>query len=180
MVEAKKQFCVQCGGQLDEYGRKLPVIQPDGFPVPSLAADNIVVRANKADPKLQEILLIKRGREGDYFKGKLAFPGGRVNYGEDPAVGCLRELEEECALKVKPGTKPKMLGVYGDPKRDPRGHIVSVVYIVQVDENAVPKAGDDAAEAHFMLLNDVLKTPEMFAFDHAKILQDYVAYCSKH
>lgn len=44
-----------------------------------------------------EILLITRGN--DPFKGSLAYPGGFVDYNEDPLDACLRELEEECGIK---------------------------------------------------------------------------------
>ena len=50
--------------------------------------------------------------------------------------------------------------VKSDPKRDPRKHIVSLVYLVEVDENAVPKGGDDAKEATFYDLREILKKKE--------------------
>lgn len=34
----------------------------------------------------------------DPFKGKLAFPGGFVDYGEDPKSASERELKEECGI----------------------------------------------------------------------------------
>lgn len=158
----------------------MPVLQPDGYPIAILAADNIVIRGNNPDPTLNQILLIKRGKVNDPYKGKLAFPGGKVEYGEDPKVGCLRELKEECSLEIKAGSVPQLLGVYGDPTRDIRAHTISCVYIVLVDEKAVPKAGDDAADAQFYLLADILKNPQQLAFDHAKILGDYIARFAKH
>jgi 8-oxo-dGTP diphosphatase len=41
--------------------------------------------------------LITRG--GDPFKGHYAFPGGFVEYGEDPENACIRELREECNIE---------------------------------------------------------------------------------
>ena len=174
-MESKEHFCDKCGGKFDCFNRKLPVLQPDGFPIATLATDAIVVRPNKTDPKQTDILLIKRGKVEDPYKGMIALPGGRVEYGEDPILCILRELKEECSIEIKSGAKPKLFGVYGDPKRDARGHVVSIVYIVEVDEKAVPKAGDDAVEANFHVLSEVLKNPAQFAFDHAKILQDFIA-----
>ena len=52
----------------------------------------------------------------------------------------------------------------GRPERDPRFHCVSIVYLIEVDENAIPKSGDDAAK--FYRLKKVAKKPEYFAFDH--------------
>jgi 8-oxo-dGTP diphosphatase len=43
--------------------------------------------------------MIKRGHNP--FKGCYAFPGGFVDYNEDPQVGCIRELKEECDLEGK-------------------------------------------------------------------------------
>ena len=77
------------------------------------------------------------------FKGSLAFPGGFVDYNEDPEVGCLRELEEECGIK---GKGIELVTVAGNPKRDPRTHVISIVYHVHIDETSgEAKAGDDAA-----------------------------------
>ena len=74
------------------------------------------------------ILLITRAN--DPFKGKFAFPGGFVDYGEDPEMACIRELLEECSIE---GTDPKLVCVAGEPSRDPRKHIVSIVYHLDVD-----------------------------------------------
>ncbi len=54
---------------------------------PLLAADAIAMKEGK-DGK--EILMITRLK--DPQKGTLALPGGHVDYGEDPIVGCVREL----------------------------------------------------------------------------------------
>jgi 8-oxo-dGTP diphosphatase len=109
--------------------------------VPNVATDAIVVRPS--GPSSHQILLITRGR--DPFKGALAFPGGFVDYNEDPEVACLRELEEECGIK---GKSVELVTVAGNPKRDPRKHIISIAYHVQLaDFTQEPKAGDDAASA---------------------------------
>lgn len=70
-----------------------------------------------------DILLITRLK--DPFKGHLAFPGGFVDYNEDPKDACLRELKEECGIE---GHSAELVTVAGHPKRDPRKHIISVVY----------------------------------------------------
>ena len=78
-----------------------------------------------------------------------------------------RELKEECAVE---GSAPKLLTVRGKPGRDPRYHMISIVYIVEVDPTAEPTAQDDAASAAWYDLGEVLKTPDRFAFDHHSIL----------
>jgi 8-oxo-dGTP diphosphatase len=56
---------------------------------------------------------------------------------------------------------------YSDPKRDPRQHNLSLVYLA--DSEGTPQGGDDAANARFYSL-DALPA---LAFDHALILEDY-------
>ena len=114
------------------------------------------------------ILLITRGRPP--FKGHFAFPGGFVDYGEDPEDACLRELKEECCIE---GHTPELVCVAGKPDRDPRKHVVSIVYHVHVDPAHEVKAGDDAATAKWYDLAEVEKTFDM-AFDHGEILGKFL------
>ena len=131
---------------------------------PNLAVDAIVVN------KDNQVLLIQRGHEP--FVGRWAFPGGRVNYGEDPFTAVIRELKEETNLD---GKNQKLVGVYGEPSRDPRSHHVSIIYRVEVDDPSGINAGDDAKEAQFFSIKEILTQPHLLAFDHHKILSDFVA-----
>ena len=69
MVEEKCPF--------DKYGRLLP----EPRLVPRTAADCIIVRKGEKCDK--EILLITRKKKGP-SQGKHAFPGGHIDYNEDP------------------------------------------------------------------------------------------------
>ena len=69
-----------------------------------------------------------------------------MDYGEDPENSCIRELKEECCID---GAEPKLVCVAGKPERDPRKHIVSIVYHVTVDPSHEVKGGDDAASANW-------------------------------
>ena len=111
---------------------------------PALTVDALVTKKNAEDATKTSILLITRGR--DPFKGHYAFPGGFVDYGEDPEDACIRELQEECNIT---GKQPELVCVAGKPDRDPRQHVVSVCYHVDVDPAHEVKAGDDAATAHW-------------------------------
>ena len=168
-MEAKiPQVCTKCLGPIDKMGRTTAPTKVAKFTGPSLATDALVLRKHKTDD-FHDILLITRGK--DPFKGKMAFLGGFVDYNEEPLVGCLRELEEECNLH---GKNPELVTVCGDPKRDPRKHIVTFCYKIEVDEAAKAKAGDDAATAKFYPLNEVIKKKDGFAFDHHEIIKTYI------
>jgi 8-oxo-dGTP diphosphatase len=60
------------------------------------------------------------------------------------------------------------LGVYSDPDRDPRGHFITVAYVLAQDDGD-PLAGDDAAEAILQPIDDI----PLLAFDHNLIMADY-------
>ena len=124
---------------------------------PQLAVDAVVSR--KVDGK-QEVLLIKRGR--DPYRGTWALPGGFMEEGETGEEAVLRELYEETNLK---GSVVSLLTSATDPRRDPRGHVVSLVYLVKA-EKRMPQGGDDAETAQWHQLDSL---PPM-AFDHARIL----------
>ena len=126
------------------------------FPeTPALATDCVVVDAR------ERVLLIRRGHPP--FKGKLALPGGFVEVGESVEDACRRELMEETGVKVG---RLRLVGVYSDPHRDPRGHTCSVVFLARV-QRATPRAGDDAAAAEWVEGWSKLD----LAFDHARILR---------
>lgn len=110
------------------------------------------------------LLLIRR--RNPPFAGQFALPGGFVDYGETVEAAVRRELLEETGLVAH---DVRLIGVYSDPQRDPRGHTISIVYLV-VTEDAVPTAGDDAAEAQFRADWRDLD----LAFDHNEIVRDAV------
>lgn len=97
-----------------------------------------------------------------------AVPGGFVDYGEEVESAAVREAKEETDLQVSLKT---LLGVYSDPKRDPRGHTVSIVYVAE--GHGKPAAKDDAAHLGVFKQNEI---PETMAFDHREILEDYFRY----
>ena len=98
-----------------------------------------------------------------------ALPGGFVEIGETVEAACRREMEEETGLQVTLG---HLLGVYSDPKRDPRFHSVSVVYTSRAV--GMPQGGDDARSARLFHLAEI--PWEELVFDHAEILKDYLRY----
>lgn len=125
---------------------------------PTPTVDVILQRDSK-------VLMVRRKK--DPFKGQLALPGGFVNEGETAEDAMKREAMEETSLEVEP---IDILGVYSDPKRDPRKHIMTVAF-VGIIVGGSGKAGDDAASIEWVELADVER--QQFAFDHATILCDY-------
>jgi O-acetyl-ADP-ribose deacetylase (regulator of RNase III)/ADP-ribose pyrophosphatase YjhB (NUDIX family) len=96
-----------------------------------------------------------------------ALPGGFVNYGESLEDAVIREAKEETNLDL---IQVKQFHTYSDPARDPRFHTVGTVFIAKA--KGTPKAQDDAADIKVIKLSDIEKLD--FAFDHKKILQDYL------
>jgi 8-oxo-dGTP diphosphatase len=96
-----------------------------------------------------------------------ALPGGFVDYGESLEAAALREAREETGLQL---VGLRQFRAYGDPDRDPRHHTVTVVFAARA--HGQPVAADDAKKLG-VFQPDHLPTPT--AFDHAKILADYLA-----
>ena len=115
--------------------------------------------------KGERILLVRRKK--DPFAMQFALPGGFINEGETAEQAGKREIQEETGLDVE---IIYLLGVYSDPKRDPRGHILSVVFVGTI-VSGKEKAGDDASDIDWIDLNDI--QAKNLAFDHNMILQDY-------
>ena len=121
--------------------------------------------------KDDKIVLIRRKNEP--FKGKLAIPGGFVNEGELIEDRAIIEAKEETSLDVE---LKEILGVYSIPNRDPRGHLMTTVFIAKPISGRV-KGGDDAADATWFKITD--KILNEVSFDHKKILTDYLKWKKK-
>ena len=140
MRDEEKEFLA--GYDLTKYDR------------PSVAADVVVFSVMKDDEcedvrRLQEkklkILLIRRG--GFPYKGSWAMPGGFCRKGEDVIDSARRELGEETGID---DAYVKLVGVYGEPGRDPRGWVISSTYMALMNARACHlKAGDDAQDARW-------------------------------
>ncbi|MFL6372267.1 MAG: NUDIX domain-containing protein [Nitrososphaera sp.] len=125
---------------------------------PTPTVDVILERDSK-------VLMIRRKK--DPFKDLLALPGGFVNEGETVEDAMRREAMEETSLEVHP---IEILGVYSDPMRDPRKHIVTIVFVGIIVDGEI-RAGDDAACIEWILLSEIGR--QQLAFDHAQIVRDY-------
>jgi 8-oxo-dGTP diphosphatase len=121
---------------------------------PSLTVDIIILFKNG-------LVLVQR--KNPPYQGKFALPGGFVEIGESTEKAAAREAFEETGLSIE---IIKLIGVYSDPHRDPRGHTVSVCYLAK--GSGIIKSGSDAASAELFELDSI---PKM-AFDHNKMIND--------
>ncbi len=122
---------------------------------PSLTVDIII--------ELEDGVVLVR-RKNNPYKNYWAIPGGFVEYGETVENAARREAEEETGLEVE---LREILGVYSDPDRDPRGHMVSICFLAEKISGEL-KASTDAADVK--VFKEVPSSN--LAFDHEKILKD--------
>ena len=97
-----------------------------------------------------------------------AIPGGFVDCGESLETAAVREAREETALDVE---LREQFYAYSDPRRDPRFHTVSTVFIASA--RGQPEGRDDAQQAALFRENAL---PAPIVFDHLQILRDYFHY----
>ncbi|MHA1885278.1 MAG: NUDIX domain-containing protein [Promethearchaeota archaeon] len=126
---------------------------------PLLTVDAVVLLKNE-----KKLVLIRR--KFPPFQEELALPGGFVEVGETVESACIRETKEETNLDIKIN---KLIGVFSDPGRDPRGHNVTVAFLcTPLTKNENPKALDDAAEVEIVALSEISSLK--LAFDHKDII----------
>lgn len=121
-------------------------------PIPTI---DLIIEYNKG------IILINRKNPPEGW----ALPGGFVDYGESLEAAALREAKEETGLDVE---LLRQFHAYSDPKRDPRHHTITIVFIAKAKGKAI--AGDDAKEIG-LFNKDTL--PDQLSFDHRDIINDY-------
>jgi len=113
------------------------------------------------DRELQ-LLLIKRLAKP--YEHRYALPGGFVEEHESLNAAAERELREETGVKK---VFLEQLYTFGEPKRDPRGRVVTVAYYALVADTQVLQAGTDAADPAWYPVREL----PALAFDHRKIVE---------
>ncbi|MHA1754846.1 MAG: NUDIX domain-containing protein [Candidatus Odinarchaeia archaeon] len=132
--------------------------QIDILSQPIIAVDGII------EVEAEKYILIKR--KFPPFKDYWAIPGGIVKYGESVEAALKREIKEETSLDV---SIKKLVGVYSNPNRDPRGHVISICYLCKI-EKGTPQAKSDAEELKIFTVDEIKNLK--LAFDHLKMLKD--------
>lgn len=138
-----------------------PSYNPADYDRPSVTADVALFACRQAR---LDVLLVQRRRWP--FAGYWATPGGFVDMSETLEQAARRELAEETGIHA---AHLEQLHTFGNPNRDPRARVISVVFLglVGPDEAHQPLAGDDAADAVWWPVD---KLPPL-AFDHDLILR---------
>lgn len=129
-----------------------------------LAADVIIPNEE------EKILMLKRNIYP--FKGKWVLPGGHLEKDEKIEQTAKREAKEETNLEID---VKKLLEIYSDPDRDPRGRYISAAYIaerINTEKRDIDvETNQEATEAQWKDPSKVKR--EETGFDHWKMIQDY-------
>lgn len=148
MASYKEIICPKCKSKIKIYKNPLPTV-------------DIIIELN------DHIVLIERKNPPFGW----AIPGGFVDYGESLEEAAIREAKEETSLDVNLVCQ---FYTYSDPKRDPRHHTITTVYIAQAFGK--PIAADDAKKIGLFKEQNL---PSPIVFDHEKILKEYFSWKRK-
>jgi len=147
----RRLICPRCGNLVETYRNPFPTV-------------DLIIRCEATGLPKGGIVLIKRRNPPHGW----ALPGGFVDYGESLEEAARREAKEETGLRV---FDLRQFHAYSDPNRDPRQHNISVVFLARA--RGRPRSGDDARDCRVVSPDDL---PGPLAFDHQKIVEDYIRF----
>jgi 8-oxo-dGTP diphosphatase len=126
---------------------------------PSVTVDVVIMTLRQ---RHLQVLLVKR--RAWPFEGMWAIPGGFLNMNESLEAAAQRKLQEETGMQ---DVYLEQLYTFGDPGRDPRTRVITVVYFALLNaERLQVKVPDDATDVGWFSVYDL---PSL-AFDHSQIL----------
>lgn len=129
------------------------------FDHPVVAVDVVVFTLVNKELK---VLLLELSEEP--FSGKWALPGGLVTNSETLEESAHRHLVTKASIK---DAYIEQLYTFGDPKRDPKGWVVSVAYMALLPEYA--QALETIGRYKSINWHSVKSLPSL-AYDHAQII----------
>ncbi len=128
---------------------------------PGVTVNWVITKGNK-------ILLQRRAKPP--FENRWEIGGGFVNYGETVEDALIREVKEETGFDIEP---EEIIGVYSDPKRDPRKHSISIFFAVKIIGGKL-RINKEVKEFKWFQKNEI--DFNSLGFDHAKIIKDYLKW----
>ncbi len=133
---------------------------PSRYPRPSVTVDVVIFTLRNRE---LHVLLVQRRRWP--YEGCWALPGGFIEMDESLEQAARRELEEETGVR---DVYLEQLYTFGDPGRDPRTRVISVVYfaLVQADRQVL-RTSDETSDVRWFAVRE---PPEKLAFDHETVL----------
>lgn len=134
-----------------------------------LAALAVVLRNN-------QVLLVRRRNPPD--AGLWGYPGGKVELGETVAKAAMRELQEETGVIAAAGQvldNLDVIGLDGERQLEHHFHLVAVHCRYHSGE---PVAADDAAEAEWHAIDQVLSGNLQMSRDVDRVLRRAMAIAS--
>jgi ADP-ribose pyrophosphatase YjhB (NUDIX family) len=140
--------CPRCGEIIEKYKNPFPTV-------------DIIIIYEEEGVERGVVLIYRKNPPRAW-----ALPGGFVDYGESLEDAAVREAREETGIEIKDLIQ---FHTYSDPERDPRHHSISTVFIAR--GNGPYRAKDDAESIGIFPFNEI---PEEMAFDHRRILSEYL------
>jgi len=121
----------------------------------------------------RQVLLIRRGRSPG--QGLFALPGGFIEPRETVWQSALRELAEETGLRLLDSDIEaafKAVQVFDHPDRSQRGRVITHAHRFDLGPRRPPEltAGDDAADARWVPIDQLAGMEDQFHDDHFHIL----------
>ena len=108
----------------------------------------------------------------DQDGGKWSFPGGKIFVNEriDEALERMTRLKTGIEVKLMfPSLNESLVGVYDDPKRDPRAHVIGLAFFCEVVGGEIQAGGNSEKVETFS--EEEIKDLDL-AFDHRLIFKD--------
>jgi len=157
---------MDAGKEKSAYERqKLAYERAIDRPTATLDVNPVIVTDDKKFVLAKRIPTVQEG-------GKWSFPGGKIFVGERIEESLRRMTRLKTGLEIQlmfPSLSESLVGIYDDPKRDPRAHVIGFAFFCKIIGGKM-KPGGNSEKVDFF-------SPEQIedldlAFDHRIIFED--------